>query len=90
MAKAVLAFSTVGNDGYVYAKRADGVWFLKEGVFSSSFGWTQTKWRKAAPHDAFMIEAERMSETGGKFLAGFNTVAYVESAKQCNYRLPND
>lgn len=46
MAKATLAFNRIGNDGYTYARREDGVWFVKERFFSNRFGWTSTKWKE--------------------------------------------
>lgn len=45
MAKAILKFSRIGNDGYDYALREDGVWFVREGVMSN-YGWIKTKWRE--------------------------------------------
>ncbi len=48
MAKANLCFSRTGNDGYKYARREDGVWFLKQGYYSQSYGWTTTKWEQTS------------------------------------------
>lgn len=51
MAKSNLAFNRIGNDGYKLARReSDGVWFIKQGFYHSSYGWTTTKWAEVSVH----------------------------------------
>jgi len=63
MAKANLVFNRIGNDGYKLARRErDGVWFIKEGFYHQSFGWTTTKWAEVPVHS----ETNSLVETGLK------------------------
>lgn len=57
MAKASLKFSRIGNDGYDYARREDGVWFVREGYFGN-YGWTKTKWAEVKPGEGMTIVDE--------------------------------
>ncbi|WBY51928.1 hypothetical protein 20Sep418_00104 [Pseudomonas phage 20Sep418] len=54
MAKANLKFSRIGNDGYDYARREDGVWFVREGYYGR-YGWAKTKWTQVQPGDGMTI-----------------------------------
>lgn len=89
MAKANLAFSRMGNDGYKLARREDGVWFIKEGYHSASFGWTTTKWQEVkAPDTNPVIEAclAAHSEGVSSTYVGFGQLVVITDGK--GLRLP--
>lgn len=73
MAKANLAFTRIGNDGYKLARREDGVWFIKEGFYHSSFGWTTTKWAEVSES----TDTYALVETGLKAHANGDTSCVV-------------
>ncbi|UAV90044.1 hypothetical protein REC_195 [Pseudomonas phage REC] len=91
MAKANLAFTRIGNDGYEYARRAeDGAWFLREGYYGS-YGWTRTKWKQVNtnnPDDMTLIEVGLKAHSEGltSCVVGFTGQMVVTDGK--GLRLP--
>ena len=90
MAKANLAFTRIGNDGYKYARREDGVWFVKEGFYHSSFGWTTTKWQEVGTSSDSMsvidtcLKAHQEGQTS--CIVGFGSQIIITDGK--GLRLP--
>lgn len=90
MAKANLAFTRIGADGYEYARRADGVWFFREGV-CGQYGWVKTKWREVGTkeedtyHISTGLAAHEAGETG--YFVGFGSQIVITDGS--GFRLPN-
>lgn len=88
MAKATVAFNRVGNDGYEYAQRADGVWFFREG-YCGVYGWAKTKWRESldATSEPFVLTGlEKLAEGETSFHYGFGHLVVITDGK--GLRLP--
>ena len=88
MAKATLCFTRIGNDGYKLAKREDGVWFIKEGFYSQSYGWTTTKWKALDVTDHPTVEAGLKAHANGdtSAIVGFGNLLVITDGK--GLRLP--
>lgn len=90
MAKAINHFSRMGNDGYEYAMRADGVWFLRQGYFGN-YGWAKTKWSEVVGgEEAFVVinECLKAQATGETCThVGFGNLVIFTDGK--GLRLPN-
>ena len=88
MAKANVVINRVGNDGYEYARRADGVWFFREG-YCGAYGWAKTKWREAvdASTEPFVLTGlEKLSEGETSYHYGFGHLVVITDGK--GLRLP--
>lgn len=87
MAKATIAFTQTGNDGYSFAMREDGQWFLKQGFYSQRFGWTTTKWSPVSA-DEVIIQECLAAHSRGETVAfvGFGRQMIIRSGK--GLRLP--
>jgi len=89
MAKANLAFTRIGNDGYDYARREDGQWFFREGYFGS-YGWAKTKWKAIQPtaEEFLCVEIGLKEHAAGEtcFIYGFNSQIIITDGK--GLRLP--
>ena len=75
MAKATLVFSQIGNDGFKFALREDGQWFLKQGFYSQRFGWTTTKWAPVQADEILIRECLAAHSRG-------ETVTFVGFGRQ--------
>lgn len=88
MAKANLALNRIGNDGYEYARREDGVWFFREGFFGA-YGWQKTKWKEVDVTDEGMVQDGLKAHEEGKngYFVGFGHQVIITDGK--GLRLPN-
>ena len=89
MSKSTLCFSRIGNDGYKLARREDGVWFIKQGYYSQSFGWTTTKWQEVANAEDDIVIQEGLkahSKGANDFIIGFGNQVVITDGK--GLRLP--
>ena len=87
MAKATLVLNRIGNDGYTYARREDGQWFLKEGYYSASNGWTTTKWQECAVNGVIESGLEAAEKGENSLYVGFGNLMMVHTTG-LRHRLP--
>lgn len=90
MAKANLQFVRLGNDGYEYARREDGVWFFREG-YCGSYGWAKTKWKEvdlSREEDSYHVKLglEKQAEGATCYFVGFGSQIVITDGK--GLRLP--
>lgn len=87
MAKADLNLARVGNDGYEYARRADGQWFYREG-FMGMYGWQRSKWAAVDVSDSLMVQEGLKAHQEGNtsYHVGFGHLVVITDGK--GLRLP--
>lgn len=88
MAKANLLLSRSGNDGYKCARReSDGKWFVKEGYYSQSYGWTTTKWKECGVSSVIETCLEAHEKGLQSAIVGFGHQVIITDGKRI--RLPD-